>query len=328
MATSPADIARAVDILRAGGVVAFPTETVYGLGADALNPDAVARVFALKGRPPTNPLIVHVSGPEMAGGVVAPGAWNADADALARAFWPGPLSLILPKATAIPSSVTAGGPNVAVRSPDHPTALALLYALKRPLVGPSANPSGGISPTTAEHVRAGFAEQDVNVLDGGPCCVGIESTVLDLTAARPRVLRPGAIDAGDIALVLGKTIGQAVGHIHVGDAGAESPGLSARHYAPSTLTRLFTGERELWEMLTAAAGPAIVLGLSDPPLMLDSAHEWVAMPTHAEGYARALYATLRAADARGVRAILIERPPSDEGLWSAVLDRLTRATHP
>lgn len=327
MTTTTADISRAVDILRGGGVVAFPTETVYGLGADAFNLDAVARVFALKGRPSTNPLIVHVSGPEMAGKLVSPGGWNADADALARAFWPGPLSLILPKAEKILSVVTAGGPNVALRSPDHPTALALLYALGRPLVGPSANKSGGISPTSAEHVRAGFAAEDVHVLDGGSCCVGIESTVLDLTAPRPRVLRPGAIAAGDIAMVLGKTVDLVTGHVHAGSEGAASPGLLARHYAPSTPTRLFSTHLEMWAGLQRAAGPAIVLGLSDPPDALAPEHEWVAMPSSPETYARAIYATLRAADARGVRMILIERPRSEDGLWGAILDRLNRASH-
>ncbi|MBY0311214.1 MAG: threonylcarbamoyl-AMP synthase [Phycisphaerales bacterium] len=327
MTTSTADISRAVDILRGGGVVAFPTETVYGLGADALNLDAVARVFALKGRPSNNPLIVHVSGPEMAGRLVSPGGWSADADALARAFWPGPLSLILPKAETVLSVVTAGGPSVALRSPDHPTALALLYALGKPLVGPSANKSGGVSPTSAEHVRAGFSGEDVHVLDGGPCCVGIESTVLDLTGARPRVLRPGAIAAGDIAMVLGKTVELATGHVHAGSGGAASPGLLARHYAPTTPTHLFSTHQEMWAKLRQCGGPAIVLGLSEPPEAMESDHEWVAMPTSPEGYARAIYATLRAADARGVRTILIERPGLEDGLWGAIVDRLTRASH-
>lgn len=317
-----------MDILRSGGVVAFPTETVYGLGADALNPVAIARIFALKGRPASNPLIVHVSGPEMAGKLVAPSGWSADADALARAFWPGPLSLILPKAQTIPSAVTAGGMNVALRSPDHPTALALLYALGGPLVGPSANTSGGISPTTAEHVRASFPNGDVHLLDGGSCCIGIESTVLDLTTARPTVLRPGAIAPGDIAMVLGKTIELAARHVHTDPTAAASPGLLARHYAPSTPTHLYATPHELWAGLTHAAGPTIILGLSDPPEAMSPEHEWVAMPASPEAYARAIYATLRAADARGVRAILIERPHSADGLWGAILDRLTRASHP
>ena len=153
MLSGPEDIAAAVTRLRAGGVVAFPTETVYGLGADVLSEQAVARVFELKGRPSHNPLIVHVASAAMARTVVAPGAWSSEADALARAFWPGPLSIVLPKAAAVPSNVTGGGPNVAVRCPDHPTTLALLEAFGGPLVGPSANPSGRVSPTTASHVR-------------------------------------------------------------------------------------------------------------------------------------------------------------------------------
>ncbi len=327
MPTSHADIARAVDLLRAGGVVAFPTETVYGLGADALNPEAVARVFAIKGRPATNPLIVHVSGPEMAGRVVAPGGWSEDADALARAFWPGPLSLILPKAADVPDLVTAGRPSVAVRSPDHPTALAVLYSLSRPLVGPSANVSGGISPTSAEHVRSAFDPGEVFVLDGGPCCVGIESTVLDLTSPRPRVLRPGAIAPGDIALVLGKTIDTATGHVHVESSGAASPGLSARHYAPATPTHLFTTAEELAELLDRTGGPSVILGMREPPRGLDATHAWVSMPAIAEAYARVLYGTLRAADAQRARAILVELPPADDGLWLAIQDRLRRACH-
>ena len=171
------DIKEAASRLRDGGVVAFPTETVYGLGADAFSDAAVSRVFALKGRPSRNPLIVHVSGPLMAKRVTA--TWPVEAQRLADAFWPGPLSIVLPKRPEVPDIVTGGmgSASVAVRCPDHPTALALLYEFGSPLVGPSANLSGSISPTTAAHVRAAFSEQDVLVLDGGPCATGIESTV-------------------------------------------------------------------------------------------------------------------------------------------------------
>ena len=176
-AESP-DIAAAAQRLREGRLVAFPTETVYGLGADALSEPAVARVFAAKGRPSHNPLIVHVSSIEMAQRVVK--EWTREADALARAFWPGPLTLVLEKAACVPGSVTGNGPNVAVRWPRHPVAAALIESFGGPIVGPSANPSGFVSPTTAWHVHQAFAGMDVLVLDGGPCEVGIESTVVSL----------------------------------------------------------------------------------------------------------------------------------------------------
>ena len=209
MTPGPEAIAEAVARLREGRLVAFPTETVYGLGADATNAGAVRAVFRVKGRPADNPLIVHVSEAAMARDATA--AWPKSAGALASAFWPGPLTLVLPKADAIPPEVTAGGPAVAVRMPDHALTLALIDAFGGPLVGPSANPSGYVSPTRPEHVREHFDEKLVLVLDGGPCRAGIESTVVDLTGASPRVLRPGVIGAAQIEAVLEETVEAAAG---------------------------------------------------------------------------------------------------------------------
>src|SRR5690606_24576931 len=216
----------------------------YGLGADAMNPRAVARVFELKGRPANNPLIVHVSGPEMAAKVAR--EWPAQADTLARRFWPGPLSILVPRSLALPAAVTAGSDLVAVRCPNHPVTLALLFTFGGPLVGPSANLSGGISPTEAEHVRSAFPEEAVYVLDGGRCDTGIESTVLDVTSDPPRILRPGAIGADDIAAVIGvKVLGPGEPDAKNSREGSQAggpllaPGLMERHYAPRTPAHLF-----------------------------------------------------------------------------------------
>lgn len=340
----PGVIRAAADRLRAGGVVAFPTETVYGLGADAFSAAAVARVFALKGRPAHNPLIVHVSGPEMAQSVIAPGAWSQHAQRLARAFWPGPLTIVLPRAERVPEAVAAGGSTVAVRSPDHPTALALLYALGAPLVGPSANRSGDVSPTRAEHVRQAFPdESEVLVLDGGACPVGIESTVVDISDERtgPRVLRPGAIDAAMLARVLECDVvgasSPAGAHASDGHGIVRSPGMLDRHYAPRTPAHLVRSEgddRDRLDALLARARSAgvrvVVLGPANV-VSGASTERLVPMPTDAHAYAARVYAALREADAHGADAILVLWPvpgASDDPLWSAILDRLRRACEP
>lgn len=314
--------------------MAFPTETVYGLGASALDAAAVARVFALKGRPSHNPLIVHVTGPAMAARVVAPAGstsaagWDERAEMLARAFWPGPLTIVLPKGPDVPDAVSAGGPTVAVRCPDHPVALALMYEFGGPIVGPSANRSGGVSPTTAGHVRTEFREEDVLVLDGGPCVTGIESTVVQVLLDRAEVLRPGVIGPEAIADVLGIPAGYRTASA---DAPCESfprasPGMLASHYAPSTPARLIgTDELMAW------AGRSdqeihrhVVLAYS--PVSLSSPHGLIAMPRSGEAYAHALYASLRLADEAGAQEMLIERPGGGGAVWDAVLDRLARAT--
>lgn len=344
------DIQSAVERLRRGGLVAFPTETVYGLGADARSPEAVAAVFRVKGRPAHNPLIVHVSGVEMARTqVVAPGAWSAAAAALARAFWPGPLTLVLPAREELPAAISGlgttdngvaagGGRSVGVRCPDHPTALALLFAFGRPIVGPSANLSGAVSPTRAEHVRSAFDPREVFVLEGGDCQAGIESTVLSLLGAVPRILRPGVIGAEAVARVLGcdvvaSTPGGESPQSDQASVPLASPGMLASHYAPKTPAVIVDDVETCLELESVedSGGRAVVLThrlvtTVEPP------HELIEMPARAAEYAAALYATLRQADARGANLIIVERPPTtaelevDQVIWGAVADRLRRAT--
>lgn len=315
--------------LRAGRLVAFPTETVYGLGADALSEAAVARVFAAKGRPSHNPLIVHVASIEMAKRVTA--AWPAEAQELAQAFWPGPLTIVLPKHESVPGIVTAGGPTVAVRRPRHPIAQRLLEAFNGPMVGPSANLSGFVSPTTAWHVHQAFADKDVLVLDGGPCEVGIESTVVSLASAEQpgvRVLRPGAITSDDLSRVLGVKIGKGAKASGAAGAPLQSPGQLDQHYAPHA-PAVLVDAKQLQKVLREAQGPCVVLG----PLItsVPRQHRVIPMPQDARAYASRLYAALREADAVEPTLIAVLKPPvvkgaPDEELWKAVMDRLKRAT--
>ncbi len=229
----PADLPQAADLLRQGALVAFPTETVYGLGADATNGQAVAAVFAAKGRPRFNPLICHCPDAAAAWHDVVP---DTRAERLAARFWPGPLTLVLPRraGSRVDPLTGAGLETLAVRVPAHPLALALLRAVGRPLAAPSANPSGRVSPTTAEHVLQGLAGRIAAVLDGGPCPVGVESTVLDLTGARPVVLRPGGIPAEEIAAEIGPLATPAAEEA----AGPRAPGMLRSHYAPVLPLRL------------------------------------------------------------------------------------------
>ena len=217
-------IAAAVAVLRRGGLVAFPTETVYGLGADGADPLAVRRIFAAKGRPATNPLIVHVASSTVARRYAT--AWPATADRLAATFWPGPLTIVLPRDATIADEVSAGRGTVGLRVPDHPLALELLAAFDGPVAAPSANRANHVSPTTADHVRDELGDRVDLILDGGPCAVGIESTVIDLTGGRPALLRPGGISRGQLEAV--------VGPIDVVQGSAASPGQGSRHYAPVT----------------------------------------------------------------------------------------------
>lgn len=317
MMPSSAEIAAAAQRLRAGELVAFPTETVYGLGADALNPVAVRRVFEAKGRPADHPLIVHL--PD-AGQIVD---WARDipreAIALAQAFWPGPLTLILKRETDVPPEVTGGQDTVGLRVPAHPVALALLRAFGGGVAAPSANRFGRISPTTAAHVRDEFGDA-ITVLDGGPCAVGIESTILDLSGGVPRILRPGAISAGQIAAVIGRTPATAAG-----EGAPRVSGSLAAHYAPRTAMKKVAGPR-LRDFLNAfrhSGRRCAVIAHSQPP-MADSPHCWIMLPADAAGYAKALYAAMRDADASGAALIVIEAPPTDAA-WAAVNDRLGRA---
>jgi L-threonylcarbamoyladenylate synthase len=300
----PESIAEAVRRLGRGEPVAFPTETVYGLGADATDAKAVARVFEIKGRPSTNPLIVHVTGPEMARRVVA--EWSDDAGKLADEFWPGPLSLVLPKNDTVPDIVTAGGPTVAVRAPRHPAALALLEAFGKPLVGPSANPSGAVSPTTAAHVRASWTEAEVYVIDGGPCTIGIESTVLGLHTAAPHppaILRPGAISAAQLGTCLGREVSPFDATANLGSPVA-SPGLRHAHYKPRA--------------------PVVV----NPADSVDREAVLV-LPPEPLAAAASLYAMLRRADEHGPSRIVVrydEHAIGTDPLWDAIFDRLRRAS--
>jgi len=325
MWSGPEEIAIAVARIKAGGVVAFPTETVYGLGASALNPDAVRRVFALKGRPSNNPLIVHVSGEAMARRVVE--HWPADAAALARAFWPGPLTLVLPKADAIVPDVTAGGHTVGVRCPDHPLTLAMLEACATPLVGPSANVSGHVSPTTAEHVRAAFSASDVFTLDGGTCRGGIESTVLWLADGTPRILRPGLISAEQISSVLGRRVAAAGEGSAPARAGVlPSPGLLDRHYAPIARAVRFEGAR-FEDALRAMALSGRGVVISHANHVVPPPHRLIRLPDDAAGYASGFYAALREADVGDPSLIAVELPPmGPDPIWDAIHDRLSRAT--
>jgi L-threonylcarbamoyladenylate synthase len=309
-------IAKAVALLRAGQLVALPTETVYGLGADALNPVAVARIFALKGRPAEHPLIVHLPPDEPLDN------WAATvpeaARALARAFWPGPLTINLPRGERVPRAVTGGQDTVALRVPDHPLALALLRAFGGGIAAPSANRFGHISPTTAAHVRAEFGDAVPLILDGGPCRVGLESTIVDLSRGVPVVLRPGAIGAADIARVIGSTA-KAEDTTPAGPAPRVS-GLLARHYAPRTPAELVESA-----VLPVRLAELAALGQSVGVLALGrSIGSGIGLPNDAPAYGQGLYAALRELDGRGLSRLLIEAPPRDES-WRAVNDRLQRA---
>jgi L-threonylcarbamoyladenylate synthase len=320
-------IAQAAAVLSAGGLVAFPTETVYGLGANALDANAVERIFAAKGRPTTNPLIVHVADMAEARGLVS--VWPEAAERLASAFWPGPLTLVLPKADHIPALVTAGGATVAVRVPAHPVALALLRACRLPLAAPSANRSSRLSPTCAAHVLAGLEGRIDLLLDAGPTSGGLESTVLDLTQTPPSLLRPGLIAPPEIEAIIGpiQRCAQAFGSEPV-----KSPGLSDRHYAPRTPLELIADDGEAHIQRFAASGSRVGWltyhtrderrGASG-----EEAIETIVLPGDPKGYARGLYAALHQLDAAGLERILVLLPPRTEA-WLAVHDRLQRAATP
>lgn len=316
MTPDPTLIERAAALLRAGELVAFPTETVYGLGADARNPGAVARIFAAKGRPPTHPLIVHVS--DLRGAT----AWVAQmpeaARRLAAAFWPGPLTLVLPRAGFVADAVTGGQSTVALRAPAHPVARALLAAFGDGIAAPSANRYGRISPTCAAHVTEELGDRVALVLDGGDCTVGLESTIVGCAGPGLTLLRPGSISRSQIAAVAGPVDAP-------GDAAPRVPGSDRAHYAPRTpLWLLQSGElREVAGRALAGGEKIAVLALQARPLEV-SGVIWRQLGPDAAGYGRRLYATLRELDAAGVTRILLERVPGTEA-WAAIDDRLRRA---
>jgi L-threonylcarbamoyladenylate synthase len=287
------DVARAAELLRAGELVAIPTETVYGLAANALDAAAVERIFAAKGRPHSSPLIVHVADLAMARELAR--EWPPQAETLAARFWPGPLTIIVPKSDKVPDIVTAGLPSVALRMPAHPVALAVIGAAGIPLAAPSANRFTQLSPTTAQHVRDALGDAVALVVDGGPCTVGIESTVISLTGPVPRILRPGMISRTQIEEVIGPV---------ESGAGEESPGQHPKHYSPRT--RVVIGE-----------SPRDGSGVR-----LDSSN----MPHDAAAYAELFYGKLHELDQQGYDWIAIELPP-DTPEWAGVRDRITRAAH-
>ena len=312
---TPANIAMCAERLRRGLPVAFPTETVYGLGCDSKSEAAVGEVYRLKQRPQSNPLIAHVAHPAMARAAVV--GWDVRCTRLAEAFWPGPLAIILPRRSEICAASVGGRTSVAVRAPAHPVALALIEAFGGPVSAPSANRSGRVSPTTAAHVAEEFADvADLPILDGGACEVGLESTVLDLSRARPMILRPGAVTAKDLEPFLGAVAAPEI----AGQTG--SPGTSASHYAPATPTELVP-DAQLAARLAQASGPVAVVGAAS--VAIAPPHQHFPLPTHADAYAQLLYATLRRADHAGAQTILIVAPAARDGLWNAIHDRLRRA---
>jgi L-threonylcarbamoyladenylate synthase len=312
-------IRRAAEVIHAGGLVAFPTETVYGLGANALDPAAVARIFAAKGRPANNPLIVHVHGDGMARTVAA--TWPAAADGLAAAYWPGPLTLVLPRTPAVPDVVTGGGSTVAVRVPDHPVALAVIRAAGVPLAAPSANRSSELSPPRAQHVLAGLDGRIDMILDGGQTACGIESTVLSLVGERPVLLRPGPIPVGDLERIIGPI--DRANQMGTNEP-LPSPGMLARHYAPRTPVEVHADREGLArraEDLVRSGERVACVVLGPVPGLVGRV---VNMPEQSRPYAARLYDALHELDAAGVSGILIEMPP-DTDEWLAVRDRLRRA---
>ncbi|HSV15095.1 MAG TPA: L-threonylcarbamoyladenylate synthase [Tepidisphaeraceae bacterium] len=305
-------IEQATTILRRGGLVAFPTETVYGLGADATNNDAVARIFKAKGRPPTNPLIVHVATVAVARRYAT--TWPAIAEQLASRFWPGPLTLVLPKAKSIAPAATAGRDSVGLRMPNHPLALAMLAGFDGPVAAPSANRSNHISPTQASHVRQELGDDVDLILDGGPCDIGIESTVLDLTQTRPRILRPGGVSRAQIESIAGP-VEMFEGTTNAAVAAA-SPGQHERHYSPRTPAYRLSAPGGI-----PASGATLVIGLRyyvQRPIRIE-------MPNDPIEYAKHLYTALREMDDWQVERIYVQMPPADPA-WTAVRDRLMRAT--
>ncbi len=313
---TPADLELAAEALRTGELVAFPTETVYGLGANALDDDAVRSVFSAKGRPSSHPLIVHLKeGSDITDWSLASGNALEMAFQLAEAFWPGPLTLVLPRSGAVSDAVTGSQSTVALRMPAHPVAQELLQRSGLPLVAPSANRYGRLSPTMAQHVLAQLDGRVRYILDGGPCEVGLESTIVDLSGAEPRVLRPGQISAARLADVLG---------VPVAGRGAAAvprvPGSTASHYAPRASMRLVSADG-LMQAVALARAEVGVLSFRDAPAGFSGS--WYRMPATPEGYARELYRRLHELD-RTADLILIEQPAEQVG-WEAVNDRLKRA---
>lgn len=309
-----ANIDRAAEILRRGELVAFSTETVYGLGADARSAAAVGRVFAAKGRPPNHPLIVHISDASELK------HWAAEvpdgAIKLAQAFWPGPLTMILRRGKKVIDEVTGGQPTIGLRIPAHPVALKLLRRFGSGIAAPSANRFGQVSPTTAAHVAEGLGDRAGLILDGGACAIGIESSIVDLTGALPRLLRPGMLSRTAIEAALGTAFGRD------NSSAPRVPGSLASHYAPSTPVRWLPANATSKALeLGKLTG---VIALRDQPVEAMAANQWRNLSADPGIYAHELYAQLRELDALNLDLILLEIPP-DTAEWEAVRDRLQRA---
>ena len=326
--SAPESIAEAARVISAGGLLGLPTETVYGLAADAASADAVAKIFTAKGRPSNHPLIVHVAD---AAGV---DHFAVDVPAFARqlmqAFWPGPLTLILPRRPGVGAETAGGQDSIGVRCPSHPVAQALLQALAAQpdpvwgLAAPSANQFGRVSPTTAQHVLAEFGG-DVPVLDGGPCTVGIESTIVDCSRGAPVLLRPGAITRVQVEAVCGQPLQSAQEIADTAGAAPRASGTLESHYAPSATVRLMDARALQTALDVLGADAAHIAVYARTPLRIASERLVVRrMPADADATAQQLFAALRGFDAQGVKLIWIETPP-DAPDWEGVRDRLQRA---
>ncbi|MEI6076030.1 MAG: L-threonylcarbamoyladenylate synthase [Verrucomicrobiota bacterium] len=320
-----AAVHRAAELLRAGEVVALPTETVYGLAANALNAQAVARIFQIKGRPSNNPIIVHVASHAMAKRCAA--EFPPLAETYSRSFWPGPLTLVLPRAEIISDLVTAGGPTVGIRWPSHPFIQAVIRQCDFPLAAPSANLSNQVSPTNAAHVGSQLAGKIPLLVDGGQSQVGIESTVLDLTVSPPRVLRPGMIHAESLTAAGGPIYAAKADDRWQGSA-LKSPGLLAKHYSPRArlMVLAWQDEVELDLLIQKAKGQrrsTHIIAHTKIPAGFPEANVCV-IPHDAEAFARAIYAELHRCDEARAELILVEAPP-DLPTWAGIADRLRRA---
>ncbi|NEA47241.1 L-threonylcarbamoyladenylate synthase [Streptomyces sp. SID10815] len=321
MTARNSDIEKAAGVLRAGGLVALPTETVYGLGADAENPVAVSRIFQVKGRPPNHPLIVHLGGAQLLDDWVE--EVPKTARLLAEHFWPGPLTLVLRRGRRVPLEATGGLETVAVRVPDHPVALALLAAFGGGVTAPSANRFGSVSPTTAHHVRAELGDAVDFVLDGGSCEVGVESTIVDVTGDAPSILRPGGVTREELEAVLGHPLAvPATSSVRV-------PGQHPSHYAPRARVVLVEPEKVVAEAeLARELGHRV--GVFLPPALADTpvrAHAVARVPASPAAYARGLYGFLRDLDQQGCD-LIVASLPVEEGLGLAIANRLRRAAGP
>lgn len=318
------NIARLSRALARGELVAVPTETVYGLAANALDVAAVARIFRAKGRPANDPLIVHIHSLRQLESLAIT---NPSVTKVARAFWPGPLTLVLPKKDCVPELVTSGLPSVAVRMPSHPLFRTLLRTCDLPLAAPSANLFGYVSPTTAQHVRDGLAQRISHILDGGPCAIGVESTILDLrNPAHPAILRPGAIEREALECVLGVPVKPAEHKKPAGPGAALAPGMLSRHYSPRTPIALYdtlpqppSTAKDKTEAFVYFRRPAWAKGPAAKNIF------WFSRQGDLREAAKTLFALLRQLDQAGYAHIHAERAPGDEALALAVNDRLGRA---